>query len=420
MEEILHTCCGLDVHRDSIVACILKGYGNSQKKEIITFSTKTVGLKKLADWLNSNQVKDVVMESTGVYWQPAFRILEDQGFNVMLANPYHVKNGKGRKTDVKDSEWLCKLFKAGSISASFIPPKHIRQLRDLVRHRQKLIGERARIKNRIIKYLESCNIKLATVFTDVFGYTSSLIISKLISGERDPKILTSYIHRRVKANKEEIQKALEGHIDQEDTRILELLSTQLGNAENLIRILEVDILKLCQPYQNEICLLKTMPGVGELTAIGIISEIGVDMKQFGTHERLASWAALCPGNHESAGKQKSGRIRRGNNYIKRTLLQAAWAAAKAKNTYLQSKYKALAARKSAKKAAIAIAHKMLVACFYMLRDKKEYKELGPQFLDHLQTDRKAKYHVKRLEELGFHVQMIEKVKDEKKEEVYID
>jgi transposase len=290
----------------------------------------------------------------------------------------------------------------------------------LLRHRLKLTGERARVKNRIIKYFESCNIKLASVFTDVFGYTSWLIITKIISGERDLGILTSYIHGRVKASKKEIQQALEGTIDQEDTTILKLLSVQLDNVDRLINAVEEEIKKLSKPYQKEIELLTTFPGIGNLTAIGIIAEIGIDMNQFKTHERLASWAAICPGNNESAGKNKSGRTRRGNNFLKRTLLQAAWAAVRTKGTYLQSKHKALSARMGSKKASIAICHKILVACFYVLRDKKEYKELGPDFLDQLNADRKVKYHVKRLEELGFHVNMVEKVDDNKKELVFID
>ncbi len=419
MEDILQNCCGLDVHRDTAVACVISGYGKSEKKEIKTFSTKTYGLRELADWLRGNQVQDVVIESTGVYWKPIFNILEEE-FNICLANPYHVKNAKGRKTDVKDSEWLCRLFKAGSISASFIPSKNIRQLRDLLRHRLKLVGERARVKNRIIKYFESCNIKLSSVFADVFGYTSWLIITKIINGERNLDVLTSYIHTLVKATKKEIQQALEGTIDQEDTTILKLLSVQLENTDSLIDAVEKEITKVSKPYKDEIELLTTIPGVGTLTATGIIAEIGTDMNQFGTHERLASWAAICPGNNESAGKQRSGRTRRGNNFLKRTLLQAAWAAAKAKGTYLQSKHRALSARKGSKKASIAICHKILTACFYMLRDKKEYKELGPNFLDQLNSDRKAKYHVKRLEELGFHVNMIEKISDEKKEIIFMN
>jgi transposase len=418
MEEIFETCCGLDVHRDTIVACILLGYGKSAKKEIKTFSTKTYGIKALAVWLNENKVRDVVVESTGIYWKPIFNLM-DESFNMVLVNPYHVKNAKGKKTDVKDCEWLCRVFKIGAVKASFVPPKQIRRLRELVRYRSKLVGERSRVKSRIIKTLESANVRLSSVFSDVFGYTSWLIVSKIVQGIRCVIELTSYIHERVKTSREEIQQALESTLEEEDIDVLKRMINQKEYLDKAIDLVEEEIGKHCAPFLNDIERLKTIPGVGKMTAISIISEIGVDMSRFPTHEHLASWTALCPGNSESAGKQRSGRTRRGNPYIKTALLQAAWAASKAKNTYLQSKYRALAARKGSKKAATAVAHSIVVACFYMLRDKKEYQELGPQFLDTLQAERKAKYHVKRLEELGFHVSMVEKVKDNEKELVFI-
>jgi transposase len=418
MKETFERCAGLDVHRDTVVACILIGYGDSAKKEIKTFSTQTYGIKALACWLEEYKIYDVVIESTGIYWKPIFNIF-DERFNVVLANAYHVKNAKGRKTDVKDSEWLCRLFKADAISPSFIPPKNIRRLRELVRYRKTLVRERARVKNRIIKILETANIKLSSVFSDVFGYTSWLIITKIIDGESCPSRLTSYIHGRVKASKEEVQKALEGTLSDDDIIILKHMSFQVKEREQQIISIDEEIKNHSKAFENELRLLQTIPGISEAIALVIISEIGVDMSQFPSHEKLASWAALCPGNNESAGKQKSGRTRRGNNYLKNALVQAAWAASRTKNTYLQSKYKALAARKSGKKAAIAIAHRILVASYYILRDKCEFKELGAQFLDQLQAERKVKYYVKRLEELGYHVQTVEKVKDDVRELVFV-
>jgi transposase len=418
MKEIYERCCGLDVHRDTIVVCILLGYGDSAKKEIQTFSTKTSDIKALSSWLKEHQIRDVVVESTGIYWKPIFNLFEGE-FNLVLVNPYHVKNAKGRKTDVKDSEWLCRLFKAGAISASFIPPKPIRRLRELVRYRLTLVRERSRVKNRIIKTLENANIKLSSVFSDVFGYTSWLIVGKIISGERCTKQLTSYIHERVRASREEIQKALEGTLEHEDIVVLRSMIAHVGHLETTISQVEGDIINHSKPYEDEVELLTTIPGFSTTIATAIISEIGVDMSQFPTHSNLASWATVCPGNNESAGKQKSGRTRRGNNYLKGSLLQAAWAASRTKNTYLQSKYRAIAARKGSKKAAIAIAHKILVICYHMLKDKKEFHEIGSQFLDSLNAERKVKYHVQRLEELGYHVAKVQKVKGDEKELVFI-
>lgn len=356
MKEALERCAGLDVHRDTVVACILVGYGESAKKEIKTFSTQTYGIRVLADWLEEFAIRDVVVESTGIYWKPIFNIFEDR-FNVVLANAYHVKNAKGRKTDVKDSEWLCRLFKADIILPSFIPPANIRRLRELVRYRKTLVRERARVKNRVIKTLENANIKLSSVFSDVFGHTSWLIISKMIAGERCVSTLTSYIHKMVKTPREDIQKALDGTLTSDDIVILGYMALQIEQREQQMLNIDKEIRNHLTPFKKELILLQTIPGVSETIALTIISEIGVDMNRFPSHENLASWAALCPGNNESAGKQKSGRTRRGNNYLKGALVQAAWAASRSKNTYLQAKYKGLAARKGGKKAAIAIAHR---------------------------------------------------------------
>jgi transposase len=418
MKETRERCAGLDVHRDTAVACILIGYGESVKKEIKTFSTQTHGIRALANWLESSAVRDVVIESTGIYWKPIFNIFEGR-FNVVLANAYHVKNAKGRKTDVKDSEWLCRLFKADIIAPSFIPPAPIRRLRELTRYRKTLVREKARVKNRIIKTLENANIKLSSVFTDVFGYTAWLIITQIINGERCVSKLTSYIHKKVKAPLEEIQKALDGTITGDDIVILKYMALQIDQQDKRLAEVDVEIKKHANPFENQLKLLQTIPGVSEMAALTIISEIGVDMNQFPSHEKLASWATLCPGNNESAGKKKSGRTRRGNNYLKTTLLQAAWAASRTKNTYFQAKYRALAARKGGKKAAIAIAHRILVAVYHMLKNDKEFQELGAQFLDQLQAARKVKYHVKRLEELGYHVQTVEKVTEQGAELVFI-
>ena len=418
MKETRERCAGLDVHRDTVVGCVVIGYGESAKKEIRTFSTQTYGIRALSEWLRGHEILDVVIESTGIYWKPIFKFLDGQ-LNVVLVNAYHVKNAKGRKTDVKDSEWLCRLFKADAISPSFVPPESIRRLRELVRYRKTLTREKARTKNRIIKTLENANIKLSSVFSDVFGQTAWLIIKKIVLGERCPIKLTSYLHRKVRSSREDIQKALDGMLSDGDIVILKHLMCQVEKQEEWILNIDRELRVLSEVFDRELTLLQTIPGVSEMVALTVISEIGTDMNQFPSHEKLASWAAVCSGNNESAGKQKSGRTRRGNNYLKGALVQTAWAASRAKNTYLQAKYRALAARKGGKKAAIAIAHKILVSIYYMLKNNCEFKELGPKVLDQLQAERKVKYHVKRLEELGYHVQTVEKVKDEVREPVFI-
>lgn len=418
MKETRERCAGLDVHRDTVVACAITGYGDSAKKEIQTFSTQTHGIRGLANWLEERAICDVIIESTGVYWKPIFKFFEGKIF-VVLANPYHVKNAKGRKTDIKDSEWLCRLFKADVISPSFIPAPNVRSLKEVVRYRKTLDQEKCRTKNRIIKVLENANIKLASVFSNVFGVTAWGIIEKIIAGERCGVRLTSYIHRQVKSSRHEIQQALDGMLSQDDIYLLKQLKIELREQELRISKIEQEILLRSAPFTDELSLLCTIPGVSMITATVIISEIGVDMAHFPSHENLASWAALCPGNNESAGKIRSSRTRRGNNYLKSALIQAAWAASRKKDSYFQAKFRALVSRKGSKQAVTAIAHRILIACYHMLKRRCVFKELGPKFLDTLQAERKAKFYLKRLEELGYHVHATEKIRDDVMENIFV-
>lgn len=408
MEEIFERCCGLDVHRDTITACVLIGNGRQKKKEIRTFSTFTCHIQELADWLKSLNIQYVAVESTGIYWKPVFNIFEGD-FDVILVNAQHVKNVPGRKTDVKDSEWLCKLLKCGLLSKSFIPPTAIVRLRELVRYRQTLTKDLSRAKNRIIKMLENANIKLSTVFSDVFGYTSWLMICKLVAGETRMEVLTSYIHGKCKSSREDIEKALQGTLKEEDRSMLKLMMEHVKSIEQLIEKVDGKIQEHLQPYQAEVKLLKTIPGVEDLAAASIIAELGVDMDQFKSDSHLSAWAGMCPGNNQSAGKIKSSRIRKGNKHLKTTMTQVAWAISRTKKTYLGAKYRALASRKGKKKAVIAIGRKTLVICYHMLKDRIPFHELGVDFLDKLEPERKAKYHEKRLEELGYHVIMSKKI-----------
>lgn len=384
------------------------GYGTQKRKTIKTFSTFTSDIKELANWLKSFGIQHVAIESTGIYWKPIFNVFEGD-FEVILVNAQHVKNVPGRKTDVKDSEWLCKLLKCGLLSKSFIPPKAIVRLRELVRYRQNLTRDLSSAKNRIIKMLENANIKLSTVFSDVFGLTAWGMISKLVAGETRMEVLMSFIHKRCKSSREDIQKALEGTLEKQDRDIIKRMMEHVEAIERIIGAIDQDIQDSLKPYQSEVELLKTIPGVKDLAAASLIAELGVDMNQFKNAAHLSAWAGLCPGNNQSAGKIKSSRIRKGNKHLKVTMTQVAWAISRTKQTYLGSKYRALAPRRGKKRAIIAIGRKALVICYHMLKDNIPFHELGKDFLDKLEPERKAKYHEKRLEELGYNVKVTKKI-----------
>jgi transposase len=407
MEEILDKCCGLDVHRDTITACVMIGNGRQKSKHIKTFSTFTSDIEELANWLKSFSIYHVAVESTGIYWKPIFNVF-DGDFDVILVNAQHVKNVPGKKTDVKDSEWLCKLLKCGLLSKSFIPPSDIVRLRELVRYRQTLTRDLTSAKNRVIKMLENANIKLSSVFSDVFGVTAWGMICKLVAGETRMEVLMEYIHRSCKSSREEIKKALEGTCKEADRNILKAMMDHIHAIEKVTENIDQQIQKDLEPYQAQVELLKTIPGIKDLAAASIIAEIGVDMDQFKDESHLSAWAGLCPGNYESAGKKKSSRIRKGNKYLRVTMTQAAWAASRTKNTFLGAKYRSLIPRKGKKRAIIAVGRKMLIICYHILKRRVPFNEIGVDFLDKLEPARKAKYHEKRLEELGYHVVITQK------------
>lgn len=408
MEEIFDKCCGLDVHRDTITACVMIGNGSQKRKQIRTFPTFTSDIRELATWLKSLDIYHVAVESTGIYWKPIFNVFEGD-FDVILVNAQHVKNVPGRKTDVKDSEWLCRLLKCGLLSKSFIPPKAIVRLRELVRYRQSLTRDVSTAKNRIIKMLENANIKLSTVFSDVFGLTAWLMISKLVAGETRMEELTSFIHPCCKSSKSDIQKALEGTLEDEDRFILKRMMKHLQGIELIIDEIDKDIQKHLEPYQAQIKLLQTCCGIKDQAAASIIAELGVDMNQFKDASHATAWAGLCPGSNQSAGKIKSSRLRKGNKHLKVVMTQVAWAISRTKDTYLGAKYRALAPRRGKKRAVMAIARKALVICYYMLKGNVAFHELGVDFLDNLEPGRKATYYAKRLEELGYHVVVSKKI-----------
>lgn len=408
MEEIYDRCCGLDVHKDSVTACVMIGWGRQKRKEIKTFSTFTKDIKALARWLKSHEVHHVAVESTGVYWMPIFHVMEGD-FDVILVNPQRCKNVPGRKTDVKDSEWLCKLLKLGVLERSFIPPKAIVRLRELTRYRQSLVRDLSKVKNRIIQTLQCANIKLSTVFSDVFGRTAWDIICQLVNGETDLDKLTERIHPNVKASRDRIKDALEGTLEEEDLIILRLKMRQVADLERTIASVETEIQRHLEPFTAEVELLTTLPGVELRAAASILAEIGTDMNQFSGGPQLIAWSGLCPANNESGGKKRSARLRKGNRHLKVTMTQVAWAISRTKQTYLGAKYRALVPRKGKKRAVIAIARKGLLICYHMLREKKPFYDLGVDYLDSLEPERKVSYHAKRLEELGYDVKITKKV-----------
>jgi len=403
MEIVHERCCGLDIHKRTVVACIRiqKAEGGAQT-DIKTFSTMSFDLLILRDWLTANRITHVAMESTGVYWKPVYNLLEDQ-FNVLLVNAHHIKALPGRKTDVKDCEWIANLLAHGLIKGSFIPPEPIRDLRDLTRYRKSLIDERIREVNRLHKLLESANIKLASVATNVMGISGKEMMYALLGGEADPEILSELARGRLRKKIPALKKALEGRFRPHHRFLLETILAHIDFLDESIATVSEEVVSRLDPFVQTIKLLRSIPGVELKTAEVIISEIGTDMSRFPSASHLASWAGLCPGNNESAGKRKSGKTRKGDQWLRRALVEVAWAASRTKETYLFSQYHRLAARRGKKKAIVAVAHSILVAIYHILVNAVPYQDLGPNYLDKLNETNIKRYHVRRLEDLGYKV-----------------
>ncbi len=405
--DVLHACCcGLDVHKKGVTACVLwaeaKGKKRKEKRE---FGTMTRDLLALADWLRGCGVTHMAMESTGVYWKPVWNILEGQ-FEVLLVNAQHIKAVPGRKTDQNDAEWIADLLQHGLVRGSFVPPTPIRELRDLTRYRVSLVQECNRISNRIQKVLEDANIKLASVATDALGASGRAMLKAMTEGEEDVEKLAEMSRGLLRNKIPELQLALEGRLRSHHRFLLRELLEHLEFVESKIARLGREIGEQLRPFEEMVDRLCTIPGVEWVTASGLVAEIGVNMNQFADAEHLASWAGLCPGSYESAGKRKSGRTRKGSAWLRRCLCQAAWAVSTKKNNYLSALYRRLAARRGKKRAIIAVAHTLLQIAYYVLRDGKYYRELGADYFDRLHPNRVKRYLVKRLERLGFQVTLV--------------
>ncbi|MDE3178634.1 MAG: IS110 family transposase [Acidobacteriota bacterium] len=403
METILTCCAGLDVHKESIEACVRRmeptGRLHQQTRH---WATMTADLLAMAEWMSAQGVTHVAMESTGVYWKPIYNILEGR-FTVLVVNAHHLKQVPGRKSDVRDCQWIAQLLQHGLLKGSFIPPRPQREWRDLTRHRTQLIEEKTRTVNRLHKILEDANIKLASVATDLLGVSGRAILERLIEGEDDPVKLAEFAQGQLRGKIPQLQKALQGHVTEHHQFMLELLWKQLAQLEEVIAQLEARIEDKTRPFEEVLERLDAVPGVDRRVAEVVLAEVGPDTTPFPSDQNLASWAGMCPGNEESAGKRRRRRITPGNRWLKRSLVQAAWAASHTKNTYLASQYRRLACRRGKKRALIAVGHSLLVIYYHMLERDIPYAELGGDFLDRLEPDRLKRYHVRRLEKLGYRV-----------------
>jgi transposase len=404
--EIVHThCAGLDVHKKTVVAAIIvpdaKG---GVRKETRTFGTMTSDLLALSDWLMAQGVTHVAMESTGEYWKPVFNILENN-FEVLLVNAQHIKAVPGRKTDIKDAEWIAELLRHGLLKASFVPPLGQRELRELTRYRSTFVKERATLVNRLQKVLESANIKLASVATDVTGVSGRAILQALLEGKSAPEEMAELAKGRMREKRALLAKALQGQVKPHHRFVLTELLCQIDGLDETIGRFDEQIEAYCRPFEEVVELLDSIPGVARQTAEVIVAEIGADMSRFPSADHLASWAGVAPGNNESAGKRRSGKTTQGNHALGVALNHAANAASHTKNTYLSAQYHRLASRRGKKKAIVALEHSILIIAYHIIQRKEPYHELGGDYFDQRRPEATAKRLVKRLERLGFQVSL---------------
>jgi transposase len=404
--ELLHPhCAGLDVHKESVVACVRHMADGKVTTRVKTFSTTTQELMALSDWLSAQGCTHIAMEATGVYWKPVWHILSDGEFVLVLANAAHVKNVPGRKTDVNDATWLADLMAHGLIRASFVPGEPTQQMRDLLRTRKQFVRERSTHTQRIQKTLEDANIKLDAVITDIVSLSGRRMIAALIAGQTDPQALAALAHGRIHATKEELEAALRGRVKAHHRFMLRLHMNHLDAVDAAIASIDQEVGAQLEPFRVAIEMLTTIPGIGSLAPEVLVSEIGIDMSRFQTEGHLISWAGLCPRNDESAGKRRSNRMKKGAPWLKTTLIQCARAASRSKGTYLQAQYLRIRSRRGPKKAIGAVAASILTAAYHMLKDGTLYQDLGAKHFDNRDKGKQALRLVNRLQSLGFAVQI---------------
>jgi len=405
MEVLYPHCAGLDVHKDTVVACVRHMANGEVRREVRTFKTTTKELLALSDWLAGEGCSHLAMEATGVYWKPVWHVLSDGDFALLLANAAHVKNVPGRKTDVNDATWLADLLAHGLIRGSFVPDEQTQEMRTLLRTRKQLVRERSSHVQRLQKTLEDANIKLDSVISDILGLSGRRMIEALIAGETDREALAALAHRRIKATPDELEAALRGRVTRRHRFLLRLHLQQIDAIDAAIEEIDREVDADVEPFRGAIALLTTIPGVSVLSAEIILAEIGRDMSRFPTAGHLISWAGLCPKNDESAGKRRSTRMRKGAPWLKTTLVQCAWAASRRKASYLQAQFHRLRARRGAKKAIGALAASILTTVYHMLISGEFYHDLGPDHFDRRANGRQTMRLVTRLQNLGYAVQI---------------
>ena len=405
MQVMYNRCAGIDVHKKTVVVCVLVTQADGTvQKQIRTFATMTADLLALEEWLRSLQVEHLALESTGVYWYPIWNILEE-GRHILLANPQHLKAVPGRKTDVKDAQWLADLHRHGLLKASFIPPKSVRALRELTRYRKTLVQKRAQEVNRLQKVLEGANIKLASVATDVLGKSGREMLEALVGGEQDAQALSDLARGRLRGKLPALRRALEGRVQPHHRFLLERILAHIDFLEESIAQVQREIEERLVPFEEAVTLAQSVIGIQATAAAAIVAEIGIEMHRFPSDKHLASWAGISPGNKQSGGKRLSGATTSGNPYLRAILGEVAWAIAHTKDNYLSAYYHRIAHRRGKQKAIMALAHKVLVILYHVLREKKPYADLGADYFDTLDTSRIQRHHVRRLEQLGYTVML---------------
>lgn len=404
MDVIVERCAGLDVHKDVVMACVrVPDKGGRRREETREFSATTRGIVSLADWLGSFGVTLVGMEATGVYWKPVFYMLEDR-FECWLLNAQHIKNVPGRKSDVMDAQWICRLVEHGLVRPSFVPPKEIRELRDLTRYRKAQIEERTREAQRLDKVLQSAGIKLSSVASKVLGVSGRAMLDALVSGTTDPDVLADLARGKLRAKLPALKDALMGGFTAHHAFVVSEILAKIDYLDEAIARLSDEIERVIAPFSDKVELLVTIPGVERRSAEMLIAEIGADMSVFPSHRHLASWAGMCPGSDESAGKRRSGRTRRGSKWLRTMLTESAKVVGRQRGNYLSAQYHHLRSRKGPKKARVAVGHSILVSAYYMLTRSQTYQDLGETwFLDRRTIEVRTRQLVRHLERLGHNV-----------------
>jgi transposase len=405
MQVVYERCCGLDVHKLTVVACVIvPGAAGQPHKETRTFETLTENLQALAEWLETHQVSHVAMESTGVYWKPIYNLLDGR-FHILVVNAEHIKALQGHKTDVQDAEWLADLLQHGLLKGSFIPSAQLRELRDLTRYRTKLGDDRHSEINRLHKVLEDANIKLSSVATDLMGASARAMLAELVKGNTDAALLADLAKGRLREKQDKLQKALQGTVKPHHQFMLAQHLSHIEFLDEAIEKLDAQIAELMRPFEVELAAWDSLPGINRRIGEIVIAELGPDLKPFATAPQLAAWAGMCPGNDQSGGKRKNAKTRKGSKWLRRALIEAAHGAAHKKQSYFRALYHRLVPRRGKQKAAVAVGHSLLVTGYYLITRGKTYHDLGENYFDERNHEYVKRRAVKRLEKLGFQVQL---------------